>query len=181
MFGALREAKGVRNVINAFGQLDAETAARARLCLLGEVQPDLKGVFPELISSLRHVQSRLDLQVEDRFLPDEELEAALQAADVVLAPYLRTEGSSGVVGLSARYRSPVIGPDSGLVGSLIEQYDLGLTVNASDPTAIATAIRRYIRQRPDGKATEGMQSYVHERTPERFAETIFSAVLNGKY
>jgi glycosyltransferase involved in cell wall biosynthesis len=175
MFGALREEKGVRNVIEAFGQLDGETAEQARLCLFGQVRADLKAAFPRLVASLRRTQPRLDVCVENRFLPDAELQKALQATDVVLAPYLRTEGSSGVIGLAARYAAPVIGPSSGLVGSLINEYDLGVTVNASDPSAIAAAVRRFVRKRAVEVGTE-MQRYARERTPERFASTILAAV-----
>jgi glycosyltransferase involved in cell wall biosynthesis len=175
MFGALREEKGVRNVIEAFSQHDGETAEQARLCLFGQVRADLKAAFPSLVASLRRAQPRLDVRVENRFLSEAELEQVLQAADVVLAPYLRTEGSSGVIGLAARYGAPVIGPSSGLVGSLINEYDLGATVNASDPSAIAAAVRRFVRERAADRGT-GTQRYVQERTPERFASTVFAAV-----
>lgn len=176
MFGALRAEKGVREVIEAFHYLPAAAAKSAALCLFGQVRADLEDEFPELIASLRRAQPDLQFQVENRFLPEGELHEALQDADVVLAPYLQSEGSSGVIGHAARYRTPVVGPDAGLVGALIEEYNLGVTIEASDPCAIADAVRGYIEGERSRSEAAGMRAYVEERTPARFAETIFDAV-----
>ena len=179
MFGALRAEKGVREVIEAFRYLPTAGAKGATLCLFGQVRADLEDEFPELITSLRRAQPDLHIQVEDRFLPESELHEALQDADVVLAPYLQSEGSSGVIGHAARYRTPVIGPNSGLVGALIEEYNLGETVEAADPSAIADVVRGCIERERLRAETTGMRTYVEERTPTRFAETIFDAVREG--
>lgn len=179
MFGALREEKGVREVIEAFRQLPPTAAKNANLCLFGQVRSDLEDEFPELIASLRRAQPDLQVQVENRFLPERELHDALQEADVVLAPYRQSEGSSGVIGHAARYRTPVVGPNSGLVGALIEEYSLGVTVEVANPSAVAEAVIGHIRDRRSNAKTAGMRRYVEEQTPARFAETIFDAVRGG--
>ena len=181
MFGALRTEKGVLEVGEAFKRLDSTIAKQATLCLFGKVRPDLEDEFPGLVASLRRAQPDLRLRIDDRFLPEEELHRALQEADVVLAPYLQAEGSSGVIGHAARYRTPVIGPNAGLVGALIERYDLGTRVDASRPDAIAEAVQDYVRGTRSLCGTAGMQTYVEERTPARFAETIFDAVLGEEH
>ena len=179
MFGALRKEKGIREVIHAFRQLSPGAAKNATLWLFGQVSADLEDEFPDLVELLRRERPNLHVQVETRFLPERELHEALQGADVVLAPYLRSEGSSGVIGHSARYRVPVLGPKSGLVGSLIDEHDLGITVEANDPKAIVRAVHKYIKGELSRCETPGMQRYVEQRTPTRFAQIIFDAVLDG--
>jgi hypothetical protein len=70
----------------------------------------------------------------------------------------------------------VVGPNSGLVGALIEEYSLGVTVEVANPSAVAEAVIGHIRDRRSNAKTAGMRRYVEERTPARFAETIFDAV-----
>lgn len=42
-------------------------------------------------------------------------------------PYHLTSLSSGVFGYAAVFNKPVIGPDNGLIGKLIQKYELGIT------------------------------------------------------
>jgi glycosyltransferase involved in cell wall biosynthesis len=179
MFGALREEKGVREVIEAFCQLPPTVAKNATLCLFGQVRSDLEDEFPGLVASLRRARPDLQVQVENRFLSERELHNALKEADVVLAPYLQSEGSSGVIGHAARYQTPVVGPNSGLVGALIEEYSLGVTAEAANPSAVAEAVTGHIQDRHSNAKTAGMRRYVEERTPTRFAETIFGTILGS--
>lgn len=179
MFGALREEKGVREVIEAFCQLPPTVAKNATLCLFGQVRSDLEDEFSGLVASLRRARPDLQVQVENRFLSERELHNALKEADVVLAPYLQSEGSSGVIGHAARYQTPVVGPNSGLVGALIEEYSLGVTVEAANPSAVAEAVTGHIQDRHSNAKTAGMRRYVEERTPTRFAETIFGTILGS--
>ena len=175
LFGSLREQKGVRQVLEAAAQLREEEAEHVSLHLLGKARADLRNDLPRLIRRLRSSQPDLYVQYEDRYLAYQELEAALNECDVVLAPYQRTEGSSGVIGHAAKHERPVLGPQTGLIGELIREYELGITVAASDPEAIAAGMRHYLN---GGVRIEtiGMRQYVKERTPEQFARTLLKTI-----
>ena len=175
LFGSLREHKGVRQVLEAAAQLRKDEAEQVSLHLLGKARPDLRNDLPQLIRRLRSSQPNLYVQYEDRYLAYQELEAALNECDVVLAPYQRTEGSSGVIGHAAKHERPVLGPQTGLIGELIREYELGITVSASDPEAIAAGMRHYLNGGVRIETT-GMRQYVEERTPEQFARTLLKTI-----
>jgi len=73
-----------------------------------------------------------------RFIPDDEMQRFLLAADVMVAPFEWVLTSSSViVGLS--YGLPVIAPDLGCLPELIPP-DAGLIYSAADPAALGHAL-----------------------------------------
>ena len=179
LFGSLREAKGVRPALKAFHQLNDADARTASLHILGRTRAEMAESLPKLVDALRIQQPKLHVHFEDRYLSESELSAALHHSDVILAPYLRTEGSSGVLGHAARYKRPVIGPSTGLIGQLIETYGLGTGLPEITATTLSCALRSHL-QKPDSAASkQGMQQYVKERSPEVFARTFFQTIRDG--
>lgn len=176
-FGAIREQKGIRELIQAMHLLSEQDARDIELHVLGATSGDLKDELPRLIKRLRGSQKRLRVHYEDRFLEYAELEEAIRSCDLVLAPYQQTEGSSGVIGHAAKHRKPVIGPSTGLIGSLIREYKLGMSVDASNPAAIAQAIRAVLKDPSKIGDEDEMQRYVEERTPEQFVSTIIETLV----
>jgi glycosyltransferase involved in cell wall biosynthesis len=176
LFGSLRRHKGVEQTIEAFGRLPEQAASQMALHLLGQPREELEGELSRLTDALKDRQPDLTVHLESRFLSDTELDLALQQSHVVLAPYQRTEGSSGVIGHAAKHGCPVIGPQTGLIGSLIRDYDLGLTIDTTSPNALCRALRRCLGGTEDVGSKVGMKRYVDERSPETFAETILSTL-----
>ncbi len=176
LFGSLRRNKGVEQTVEAFSQLPAQSASQMALHLLGESRAELADELPRLTDFLKDHQPSLTVHVENRFLSDIELELALQRSHVVLAPYQRTEGSSGVIGHAAKHQCPVIGPHTGLIGSLIDEYDLGLMADTTKPDALCRALQQCLYRADEISNTKGMRRYVGERSPKTFAETIVSSL-----
>jgi len=78
------------------------------------------------------------LRVNARYLPDDELQYLLRAADVMVAPFTRILTSSSViVGLS--YGLPVIAPDLGCLPELLAG-GAGLVYRHEDPKGLARAL-----------------------------------------
>ncbi|WP_259225084.1 glycosyltransferase [Salinibacter ruber] len=171
LFGSLRTQKGIRQLLQAAEQLAPSDASRMGLHLLGQPKNEWETQLPRRIERLRRVRPGLHLHYEGRFLSNVELAQAIEATDIILAPYQRTEGSSGVIGHAARHRCPVIGPSTGLVGSLIQEYQLGITINATSPSAIRRAMINLVGEQKIGDE-EKMMEYVRERTPDAFASAL---------
>lgn len=176
LFGSMREHKGIRELIQAMHLLTEEEARQTAVHILGKARDELADELPKLVRMLQEGHPHLQVQYEDRFLSQTELECALCSCDAVLAPYQRTEGSSGVVGHAAKHGKPVIGPNTGLIGTLIQEYQLGKTIDASNPSAIAGAIREALNNPREFSRRRGMQRYVAERSPERFASTVIETL-----
>jgi glycosyltransferase involved in cell wall biosynthesis len=82
--------------------------------------------------------------IDNRYIPDEELGAYLQAADVVVLPY-RTATQSAVVQLAFGHGRPVITTNVGGLAEAVADGHTGLIVPPEDVEALAGAIQHYIK------------------------------------
>ena len=169
-FGTISKRKGIIETLKAMQMLSEQEQRRGALLLLGRLKEGQESPIGEHLRKLQ-AKSNLEVRTDFRFVAPEELSDALHSADVILAPYQRTEGSSGVIGHAARAHCPVIGPKDGLIGTLIRSYQLGATAEVTQPSLLSQAI---------AEATEGKVSivphlanqYVSERSPYKFASKI---------
>lgn len=171
LFGTLSGRKGVLKALEAAAQLGEESAQATALLLLGRIkEEDRTGIETALVRA--QANTSIQLRVDDRFVTPAEMASAFRECDAVLAPYQRTEGSSGVLGHAARAGKPVIGPESGLVGELIRTYELGTTVDATCPEAIREAFSAFANEKGQLASMQGMKTYVKERSPCLFARMM---------
>lgn len=169
-FGTISKRKGIIQTLKAMQMLSEQEQRRGALLLLGRLKEGQESPIGEHLRKLQ-AKSKLEVRTDFRFVAPEELSDALHSADVILAPYQRTEGSSGVIGHAARAHCPVIGPNDGLIGTLIRSYQLGATAEVTQPALLSQAIAKAI----EGKisvASHLANQYVAERSPYKFASKI---------
>lgn len=180
LFGELTERKGVLPLLDALAMLSADIAERTAVIIAGRVDPDIRPAVHRAMDRLDSTNPRVRLHLEDRRLSERELVALVDRSDVVLAPYQRFVGSSGILIWAARMQRPVICQDYGLLGHLVRLYALGLTTDATNPTALSEAISEAVRSGPATLADPAwMAGFIGPRTPERFASTILGRVSTG--
>lgn len=176
MFGVLTERKGIVTLLDALRLLPRRTAKLIEVKIAGQIDAAIRGVVWERRSALARYRSELDLRLEDRHLHESEIAALVANADVVLAPYRRFVGSSGVLMWAAGAGKPVITQDYGLLGRLVRERGLGIAVDTTSAPALAHAIEAAVRCGADGLGDRPrMQSFAAGRTPVRFA----AALLEG--
>lgn len=175
LFGVLTERKGLIPLLTALALLPAETAANLAVLLSGRVDPALRGTVAALRRRVEAARPEIWLRIDDREVPDADLAALVARADVILAPYQRFVGSSGVLLWAAGAGKPVITQAYGLLGRYVRDYGLGLVCDTTDPRALAASLMLALEQGGAALADpDGMASFVRERSPERFAGTIFA-------
>jgi D-inositol-3-phosphate glycosyltransferase len=81
----------------------------------------------------------------DRYLPDDEVEALLKAADVVVLPY-RSATQSGVTHVAYALGVPVITTDVGGLSETVRPGETGLVVPPEDPEALAGAVVEFFER-----------------------------------
>lgn len=176
LFGYLTERKGPLVVLDALERLAPSTAAKVGVVLAGRVDPALHDRLEERCARLATLHPQLLLNIEDRRLDQAELESLVQRSDVVLAPYQRFVGSSGVLLWAARAGRPVLAQAYGLVGHLTREHRLGLSVDSSDPVAVAAAITQMAQFGPSSFIDlSAAQAFAASQTPQRFAATVLAA------
>jgi glycosyltransferase involved in cell wall biosynthesis len=175
LFGYLAERKGPLAVLEALRRLAPTTARRVAVLFAGRVDPALRDRIGQICHELKTEQPDLWLRIDDRRLDRAELAALVRQSDVVLAPYQRFVGSSGVLLWAARAGRPVLAQEFGLVGRLTRDHGLGVAVDSSDPALLASEITRMVECGPatfiDRAAAE---RFAAAQTPERFASLVLS-------
>lgn len=176
LFGYLARRKGPLEVLAALRLLRPRIAARVAVMLAGRVAPDIRADLEAQCQALSRAQPSLWLQVADRRLDSAEIDSLIDKSDVVLAPYQRFVGSSGVLLWAARAGRPVLTQEFGLIGRLTRDHGLGLATDSTDPACLAFAIERIVETGTQALFDpEGARRFVASRTPRHFA----SMVLGG--
>jgi glycosyltransferase involved in cell wall biosynthesis len=175
LFGYLAERKGPLVVLDALRALPAEVAERVAVLFAGRVDPALRPEIERRRLALERERPGLWLRIDDRRLERGELTALVRQSDVVLAPYQRFVGSSGVLLWAAINGRPVLAQDYGLIGRLTREHKLGLSVDACAPYEIARGIGLMITEGPrQFFDAEAALRFAEAQTPSRFASLVLS-------
>ncbi len=135
-FGFIRRYKGLDILFEAMSDPGIKSAG-IKLLVAGEFYEDKNSYF-EQIDKLR-ISDQLILRTE--FIPDNEVQYYISAADVVVQPY-RSATQSGVTPLAYHFEKPMIVTNVGGLPSLVPHEKAGL-VTEPEPKAIADAILRF--------------------------------------
>jgi glycosyltransferase involved in cell wall biosynthesis len=177
-FGAVSPRKGADVLIKALHLLSPEAAAKSYFIFCGEPEQNYRKIFEQAVDRLRAARPDIALNIENRFVPDERMMALFEQSDAVLMPYTRPEYSSGILALAAKARTPVIGPDGGLLGRLIRQNGLG-AVCPVNPESLAERIADAVQRLP--AVNESLcRAFVQKSRSEEFARIILDAVCNER-
>ncbi|MEQ8346484.1 MAG: glycosyltransferase [Sneathiellaceae bacterium] len=181
LFGEITHRKGAAQLLRALARLRPEVAATVAVVLAGRIDPAIAPELDALQADIRERRSGLALQVIDRWLSEQELDSLVDRCDVVLAPYQRFVGSSGVLIRAAAAGKPVICQRYGLLGRLVAGYRLGLAVDSSDPDALAAAVTAFARDAgPDRSDGALRAAFLRERRPALFAWRILELAAPGR-
>jgi glycosyltransferase involved in cell wall biosynthesis len=175
-FGEIRGPKGLWRLFDSLRLLRAEQEARICLAIVGQAEPVVEH---RLASELRVFGASTQLMILRRaaYVDDTELFEWFTAADVVIAPYVRHAGTSGILLLAAAYCKPLISQDYGAMAKLVRENSLGLTVDTNDPTELARAIGRCLGETPPHEwNAETAYDFALNHSHEKFGEAVLGAL-----
>lgn len=136
-FGVIRPFKGVEVLVEAFGSLPPEVASGYHLTVVGETWEGWSRPA-ELIARSRY---RDRITFVNRYVSDDEVDAAFAEADIVVLPYRRSS-QSGPLHVAMHYGLPVVVSAVGGLVEAVEQYEGAVLVAPGDPQLLADAIRQ---------------------------------------
>jgi glycosyltransferase involved in cell wall biosynthesis len=176
LFGSLNSRKGVYQLLEAIQMLPSSLCKRLCLLLAGSVSHSDKSQIEKLIAEISQVLP-IQIIIRDEFIPQSEVQLYFQAADVILAPYQRHVGMSGILMQAAAVQKPVLASDYGLMGEITRWYELGLTVDSTKPQAIVQGLTHFLLESPDCFCNfTKMRQLAEQNTAERFSTTIFNHI-----
>lgn len=177
LFGSLQRRKGVLQALSSLNYLSQEAASKSSFHIVGKVSADIKDEVYEQLGSLQLRRPDIDIVVTDSFLSDEDLTKSVSAADVVLAPYQKFVGSSGVLIWAITFRKPVITQDFGYLGRFVSEENLGLSIDTTSPRILAVGIERMISEHAEFL----LSSTDRDRLLSRLSPDAFTSVLLGSW
>lgn len=180
LFGALNGRKGVYQLLEAIAQLPEALGKKMCLVLVGQANSQEQAQMFCQIEALLHY-SPVQIISHYEFVPEADVPLYFQMADVVLAPYQKHIGMSGILIWAAAAQKPVLSSNYGLMGELVRRYRLGLAVDSSCPAEIAQGLAQFL-QVPVATLgdSQQMRLFAAQNSAEQFAQTLCQKLLSVK-
>lgn len=169
VFGNIIARKNVENVIRAMRYLHDSGCSDVVLLVVGKANPAYQQQLRDAAG--RDSDIKPVIRFDFDFVSDEVLAALFRCCDVVAMPYFKTYQSSGILFQALKYGKPVITAYEGLVNQLVQDYQLGESVDPRSPKQIAAAMYRLLESwQPSTKAA--VLNTFH--TPENHAAVLLN-------
>jgi glycosyltransferase involved in cell wall biosynthesis len=150
-FGWIRRYKNVPDLIETFAGIDRPDA---RLVVAGNPRTD---ALAREVRAAAADDDRVTTTLE--FVPDDEVQTYMRAADLVALPFETADQSlltSGSVLLAMGFARPVLAPTLGCVGELLSAGGSGTAQTAGDPTSSGAGRGETGSQSPGRARTDGV-------------------------
>ncbi len=170
-FGGLAKRKGTINILKAIKLLTPEERASFYFVFAGVVYTDIRDEFYSLVKELT---CDSNIIVEDRFCSYDFLAELCCACDAILIPYLYTNRSSGLLGYASQFGKPLLAPNNGLLGELVNKYHLGITDNVDTSEDIYKIIKRFASE----KVKKPGFDYCKMNSVERFIDVVRISLID---
>lgn len=125
-FGGLNRRKGTLLIMQALDILSSKDLNNKVFIFAGKIHNDIKEEFYNLKTKNEH---KCKIIVFDEFCSYELINNLCFSSDCILIPYCNTNQSSGVLSYAGYFNKPVIAPSQGLLGNLVRNYALGISLD----------------------------------------------------
>src|SRR5579872_6662233 len=143
-FGRVRPYKGIEHLLDAFHLLSANKPANYRLIVAGELIKGYEEYLQEIQSSVKRDFDQGQVILKIQFIPDDEVEVYLKAADVLVLPY-KEIFQSGVLFLAYTFGLPVVATDVGSFREEIVEGETGFICKPGVAADLAGTLEKYFR------------------------------------
>lgn len=170
-FGLVRKYKGLDLLLEAFSRLLPDYK-RLKLLVVGEFYEDDKP-YLEQISKLG-LESTVVL--ENRYVPNEEVDRYFSASDCVVLPY-RSATQSGILSMAYGFRKPVVVTDVGELGALVREGETGYIAPQPEVGDIEKGLRRYLDHKDTVPFVAHIEQYLKEGDLFEQINTVFEEAV----
>ncbi|HSB92414.1 MAG TPA: hypothetical protein VLC28_04820, partial [Flavitalea sp.] len=168
VFGALDERKNITNILKAYDA--ASLNFDSELLFIGISKPPYLQYLNELISNCPSIDNKhKKVYIRSEFVRDDEMDYYFSISDVCLLIYKDFFGSSGLLGRAALHHKKVIGANTGVLGELIPNYNLGLT---TDPYSVPMITRSMSEIHDYQLDHSKCQAFYEQHSPQAFLKQL---------
>lgn len=169
-FGRLRPYKGLEYLLSAFEQLSSADPSY-RLIIAGESKKGSEAYYRDIQNQIDTHPNRNQIVSRIEFIPDQDAELYLKAADVMVLPY-KDIFQSGVLFLAYSFGLPVVATDVGSFREEIVEGKTGFMCKPCDSLELEKALRIYF----ESDLFRGLVSYREEIRVYAYTEHSWDAV-----
>lgn len=136
--GAIDPRKGTFEIIESIDLLKEKETAEYAVVIVGKAKPEVEQVILDKLSRLNNKE--FTVVFDNSFVSNERLKSLFTQSFAVLMPYKNPEASSGILGHAASSNKIVIVPKLGLIGDIVCEYKLGITIKRPEVREIVKGI-----------------------------------------
>ena len=170
-FGMLDDRKGLDVFLDACAQLPKTELEKLCLFLVGGISAEYQEKLEKKITAL----PALEVRRAYGYMSAPEVQIAFQSADFVLILYQNFLNMSSVLIRAAQAGKPSFATETGVIGEMVAEHKLGLVVDATSATAVATGLSKMLT---DGFSfsPSNAQKIAEENSVDAFTSTIANAL-----
>ena len=136
-FGSIRPNKGLDVLLEALNDIRLHDP-KILLIVAGAVPRGMS--FKNYADIIQKLNLSENMRTEVNFIPDEDVDNFMAAADIVVLPYVKFEAQSGVLLRAYAHKKPVVVSDVGAMGELVSSDKVGQVVEPGNPKVLADAV-----------------------------------------
>jgi glycosyltransferase involved in cell wall biosynthesis len=134
-FGNIRDYKGLEFLIRA-APIVSESVPGVKIIIAGE--GDLSP-YGEL------TKNQGLFEIHNSFIPDEKVAELFKRSEVVVLPYSKMSGQSGILNIALAFNKPLVATDVGGISEVVKDGITGLVVKPGDVDELATALVKMLK------------------------------------
>ncbi|RXG27155.1 glycosyltransferase [Leeuwenhoekiella palythoae] len=165
--GSITPRKGTYEILGAIDKLSKEVSDQIAILIVGKANASVEAVIQKKIKNLKNQD--FSIIFDNNFVSNERLKSLFLQSYAILIPYKNPEASSGIFGHALSNRKPMIGNKNGLLGELISDQQLGLTLDEITAQEIADKIAYMIINKRKVNVNE---LNLEEFSPDNFVQII---------
>jgi glycosyltransferase involved in cell wall biosynthesis len=164
VFGSIDYRKNIITIIDSLRLLPPEIKKSIHLIIAGKLYQKVRESYIEYIERYK---DEISIIYNDEFVNGEEREPLFQNCDLVLMAYVNFFSASSVLGHSIIHNKNVVASNKGIIGRIVTENNIGITVDPTNPNEIKEAIRELLTNHSNFKYNS--EILVDEFSPIKFS------------
>lgn len=170
--GKIEPYKGIEKLVSTFSKLNK---AKTKLIIAG------RWTDTKCIKRIQKYRKPLNVIIDNKFIPDDEIQTYFNAADITVYPFDKVTTSSSVM-LALSYKKPVIFPR---IGNLIDlPGDIGYSYNPGDTEGLRNCLEASINNKSNiNKLSFNAYTYAKKldwKNTARYTHNLYKSLVSHK-
>ena len=175
-FGTIREDKGSLLFLRALRRLPRKYHKQLSVVYSGAVSSAERKKFIYEFEKTEAEASCLQIEFRDGYADYNDAAELYRSSDLIVIPYIRADRSSGVLNNAVLFGKEVLASGHGLIGSLVEEFQLGSRVAPLNEDTIAGELIQWLHRSKPLTDVEARARFLADHSPQSYAATIFKNI-----